>query len=88
MKQTLTIEYGDEVLIALGISPQQFSKEVSLLTAIKLYEMGRLSAGAASGLAGIPKPIFLSRLIEYDVNSFQQTEDELRQEMENVRCHQ
>ena len=56
------------------------------MTAIKLYEMGRLSAGAASGLAGIPKPVFLSRLMEYGVNTFQQTEEELLQEMDNARC--
>ena len=88
MKQTLTIEYGDDVLIALGISSEQFGKEVTLLTAIKLYEMGRLSAGAAAGLAGIPKPLFLSRLVEYGVNTFCQTENELLQEMENARCNQ
>jgi hypothetical protein len=25
MTQTMTIEYGDEVLVALGVSPEQFS---------------------------------------------------------------
>ena len=29
------------------------------------YELGRLSAGAASELAGVPKPVFLSKLADY-----------------------
>ena len=51
MKRTLTIEYGDDVLLALGLSPEQFSEEAKLLVAVKLYELGRLSSGAAAGLA-------------------------------------
>ena len=40
MKRTLTIDYSDEVLLALGCSPEQFSEEVKLLVAVKLYELG------------------------------------------------
>ena len=31
MKRTLTIDYGDEVLLALGYTPKQFSEEAKLL---------------------------------------------------------
>jgi len=88
MKRTLTVEYGDEVLLALGISPEQFGEELKLLTAIKLYELGRLSSGAAASLAEIPKPVFLSKLADYGVDSFQLTEEELLQDVANARGHQ
>ena len=48
MKRTLTIDYSDEVLLALGCSPKQFSEEAKLLVAVKLYELGRLSSGSGS----------------------------------------
>ena len=61
MQRTLTVDYGDNVLLALGLSEDQFSEEAKILLAVKLYELGRLSSGAAAALAGIPKPLFLSR---------------------------
>lgn len=85
MKRTLTIEYGDEVLLALGISPEQFSEEAKLLVAVKLYELGRLSSGAAAGLAGIPKPLFLTKLADYGVDTFRLTEEELREDIASAR---
>ena len=88
MKQTLTIECGDDVLLALGLSPEQFVREIPLLTAVKLYELGRLSAGAAAALAGIPKSVFLARLAAYGVDTFQLTEHELQEELDNAHCHQ
>jgi predicted HTH domain antitoxin len=88
MKRTLTVEYGDEVLLALGVSPEQFGEELKLLTAIKLYELGRLSSGAAASLAEIPKPLFLSKLAEYGVDSFRLTEEELRRDVANAHSHQ
>ena len=85
MKQTLTIECDDDVLRALGLSPEQFVEEIPLLTAIKLYEMERLSAGAAAALAGLPKPVFLTRLSAYGVDTFRLTGDELQQELDSAR---
>jgi hypothetical protein len=61
MSKALTIEVDDEVLLALGLSPEQFTEAVELLAAVELYELGRLSSGAAARPAGIPKPLFLTR---------------------------
>ena len=88
MKRTLTIEYGDDVLLALGLSQKQFSEEAKLLVAVKLYEMGRLSSEAAARLAGIPKPLFLTKLADYGVDTFRLTEEELRQDLASARRHQ
>ena len=88
MKRTLTFDYGDDVLLALGLSPEQFSEEARLLVAVKLYELGRLSSGAAAKLAGIPKPLFLTKLSDYGVDTFRLTEGELRQDLASARRHQ
>ena len=87
MKRTLTIDYGDEVLLALGYSPRQFSEEAKILVAVKLYELGRLSSGAAAKLAGIPKPLFLTKLADYGVDTFDLTEEDIQQDLVRARRH-
>ncbi len=88
MKRRLTIEYGDEVLIALGVSAEEFGEEVTFLSALKLYELGRLSSGAAAALANIPKPLFLAKLADCGVDTFRLSDEDLRQDVANARRHQ
>ncbi len=51
MKHQLTIEYGDEILAGLGLSPDEFSREARLLLAAKLYDLGRLTQLGSGGSA-------------------------------------
>jgi predicted HTH domain antitoxin len=52
-----------------------------MAAAAKLYELGELSSGAAAELAGIPKPIFLSRLADYGVDNFTYDAASLKREI-------
>ena len=85
MTRSLTIDYRDDVLMALGLTPEEFREEAKLLIAIKLYEMGRLSTGAAASLADVPKPLFLKKLADYGVNTFNLSEEELQRDVANAR---
>ena len=85
MTRLLTIDYRDDVLLELGLSPEQFYEEAKILIAVKLYELGRLSTGAAATLAGIPKPLFLTKLAAYDINTFDLSEEELQRDVANAR---
>jgi predicted HTH domain antitoxin len=55
-----------------------------MLAAVKLFELRKLSSGAAARLAGISRVEFLDRLGKYGVATFQQTEQELRDEIRNA----
>jgi predicted HTH domain antitoxin len=74
------LEVPDEALDALRLTPQALGEELRLAAAVKLYELGRLSSGAAAALAGVPRVVFLSRLGEYGVDTFRLSEEKLRQE--------
>ena len=87
MKRTLTIDYSDEVLLALRCSPEQFSEEAKLLVAVKLYELGRSSSGVSAKLADIPKPLLLMKLADYGVDAFHLTEEALQQDLASARRH-
>jgi len=47
---------------------------------MKLFEIGKMSSGAAAALAGIPRVVFLSKLAEYGVDTFRLTDEELQRE--------
>ena len=78
------LEVPAEVLISLKETPSEFSRDLLMLAAVKLYQMGRLSSGRAAQLAGIPKVSFLQSLSRYDVPIFNITPEELKQDFENA----
>ena len=67
MQNSLTIEYTDELLFALGISDKQFSEDAKFLLAAKLYELGRISSGQAARLADKSRVEFLFSLSQIGV---------------------
>ena len=63
MHRTVTIDYGDEILAGLGLSPEEFSREATFLLAAKLYELGKVTQEQAAGLCGMGRCEFLMALL-------------------------
>ena len=80
----ITMTIPDEALASLAATPDEASAELRMLAALKLFEMKKLSSGAAARLAGIPRVVFLQRLGDYGVATFQQSRQELLEEMRNA----
>lgn len=77
---TLTIEYPEEILISLKESKADFSRELKIAAATKLYELGKLSSGKAAKLAGMNKVSFLNVLGEYriSISSLDEFEEDMK----------
>ncbi len=67
---TVQIEIPEEVLISLKETPETISRELRILAAVKLFELGKLSSGRAAQLAGISRVEFLMLLGRYQVSPF------------------
>ena len=77
---TITWNIPRETLSALKGSSEEVGIMLRMASAVKLYEMGKLSSGAAARLAGVPRTVFLSRLADYGVDTFQLGEEELQRQ--------
>lgn len=60
----ITVEIPDEALNALKLSSETAGDTLRMAAAAKLYEIGRLSTGAAARLAGVSRSVFLTRLAD------------------------
>jgi predicted HTH domain antitoxin len=80
----IVLEIPDSSLLALKVSKEKIGAELQLAAAVKLFELGKLSSGAAAELAGIPRALFLTKLSDYGVPTFRMSEEELRRDLSNA----
>lgn len=82
--EKVVLDIPQEILISLKETSQEFSRDLLMLAAVKLFELGKLSSGRAAQLAGMSRISFLQSLAKYNVPIFDLSEEELRQDLMNA----
>ena len=80
----IILECSDELSVALGKRPAEAAREVQLMAALRMYEVGRISSGLAARLAGMSRVEFIMTCGQYGVSIFQQTPEELADDIANA----
>ncbi len=63
----IAVDIPESVLLAEKTDERLFARELRMLAAVKLYELGRLSSGRAAELAGMARVEFLLEIARYQV---------------------
>jgi len=84
LTNTLCIPYSDDLLLSMKKSQEEFEDEARLLLAIKLYELGRVSTGAAAELAGMGRVAFILELGRFGLSPLGQGSDEVAEDLANA----
>ncbi len=63
----ISVDVPESVLLTEKTDERAFAREIRILAAVKLYELGRLSSGRAAELAGMARVEFLLTLERYKV---------------------
>ncbi|MGD1993578.1 MAG: UPF0175 family protein [Anaerolineae bacterium] len=66
----IVINIPEKALLAEKADEETFARELPVLAAVKLYELGRLSSGRAAELTGMSRAEFLLALGRYEVFPF------------------
>jgi predicted HTH domain antitoxin len=81
---SVPMDIPEATLVALKLDPANAAAQLRMAAAMKLFELGRLSSGAAAELAGVSRIAFLAKLNEFGVESFHQSEPDLANDLANA----
>jgi predicted HTH domain antitoxin len=79
--QPLVLNITEDFLLSIKKTPEELLSEIVLMAAIKMFELGKLSSGKASELAGISRREFLEKCSIYGVSVFNYSDDEIAEEL-------
>lgn len=78
---TLTLTYPENLEQAVHLTREEFSAQLRLMAALKMFELGKLSSGKAAELAGLTRAEFLEMCGRYRVSIFNYAPEELEAEL-------
>ncbi len=87
--EELKIKYPSGFEHAVHMTKDEIEQHIRLMAALKMFELGKISSGKASELAGMSRTEFLEACGRYRVSIFNypddQAETEIKKDLETAR---
>ena len=77
----ITLQFSDDVLSTLRLSPEEFARALRVAAAIHWYERGELSQERAAQVATLTRPQFLMELARTRSDAFVVDFEDLKREL-------
>ena len=84
MQEVLTVPIPGKIREMLNRTTEELVRDMRLYTALMLFQLGKLSSGAAAEMAGVPRAMFLDLCAEYGISVSQISGTDLRRELVDV----
>ena len=79
--EEMKIKYPRDFELAVHMTKDELEAHIRLMASLKMFELGKVSAGKAAELAGTSKPEFLETCGRYRVSVFNYPEEEIEDEL-------
>jgi len=77
----IVVNYPDDLPAAVQLTDQELERQLRLMAALKMFELGKLSSGKAAELAGLNRAEFLEACGRYGVSVYNVPAEELESEL-------
>ena len=71
----INVPVPQEILLSLRVNDEEFAVQMKTLTAVMLYESGKLSIGQAASFAGMDESDFIKLLGKHKISIFGSAEE-------------
>ena len=83
--QTISLEFPDDILLALNESESDLKKRIKVTLAFQLYKQKKLTIGKASQLSGMTRLDFEKELSKNKISISNLTEEDLMSDLNKLQ---
>lgn len=83
--QKISIDFPDDLLLALNESENDFKKRIKVMLAIQLYKLQKLTIGKAAQLSGMSRFEFEKKLSKNKISISNLNEEDILSDIEKLK---
>jgi predicted HTH domain antitoxin len=83
MVEAITLTLPADLAGELRRTPQELARDLRLYAGLMMFQLGKLSSGAAAHVAGVPRVEFLDLCADYGIAVSRISAEDLRSELNN-----
>ena len=83
--QTISVDFPNDILLALNESENDLKKRIKITLAIQLYKLQKLTIGKASQLSGLSRFEFENELSKNNISISNLNEEDILSDIEKLK---